>query len=63
MRWACLYCGYVYDEALGCPESGIPPGTGWDDLPEDWCCPMCSADKDGFAAAAGEQATGAEERN
>ena len=47
-KWACMFCGYVYDEAVGCPESGIPPGTCWENLPEDWCCPMCSAEKDDF---------------
>jgi len=52
MRWACLYCGYVYDEEQGAPEDGIPPGTKWDDIPDDWCCPMCSSEKDGFEPAA-----------
>lgn len=47
-QWACMYCGYVYDEALGDPDNGIPPGTRMEDLPEDWCCPMCSADKADF---------------
>jgi rubredoxin len=47
-QWACLYCGYVYVEATGCPEAGVAPRTHWEDLPEDWCCPMCSADKADF---------------
>ena len=46
--YACLFCGYSYDEAAGDPDNGIPPGTRWEDLPDDWCCPMCSAEKDGF---------------
>lgn len=50
MRWTCLYCGYVYDEAAGCPEGGIAPGTPWADVPDDWCCPMCSSDKSDFEA-------------
>ena len=50
-EYACLYCGYIYDEAAGDPENGIPPGTRWEDIPEDWSCPMCSADKDGFEKA------------
>jgi rubredoxin len=50
MRWTCLYCGYVYDETAGCPESGIAPGTPWEQVPEDWCCPMCSGDKSDFEA-------------
>lgn len=47
-EWSCLYCGYVYDEAAGAPEQGIAPGTRWEDLPDDWCCPMCSAEKVDF---------------
>jgi len=47
-QWACMFCGYVYDEAVGDPDNGIPPGTPMEDLPEDWCCPMCSADKADF---------------
>ena len=49
--YACLYCGYTYDEAAGDPDNGIAPGTKWEDLPEDWCCPMCSAEKDQFEQA------------
>ena len=47
-KWECLFCGYVYDEDAGCPESGVPPGTPWDNLPDDWCCPNCSTEKDDF---------------
>ena len=47
-QWTCMYCGYVYDEAAGCPDSGIAPGTRWEDLPDDWCCPMCSSEKADF---------------
>jgi len=47
-QWSCMYCGYVYDEAVGCPQAGVAPGTPWEDLPEDWCCPMCSAGKSDF---------------
>lgn len=47
-QFACLYCGYVYDEETGAPEHGIAPGTRWEDLPEDWSCPMCSAEKPDF---------------
>ena len=42
-RWRCAFCGHVYDEALGDPENGIPPGTALEDLPEDWFCPDCGA--------------------
>jgi len=42
-RWRCTYCNHVYDEALGDPENGVPPGTRFEDLPEDWSCPECGA--------------------
>jgi rubredoxin len=46
--WRCTQCDWVYSEASGHPESGIPPGTAWDDVPEDWYCPDCGATKDAF---------------
>ena len=46
--WRCLACGYVYDEAEGWPEDGIPPGTRLKDIPAGWCCPECGARKDDF---------------
>ncbi|MEC8063751.1 MAG: rubredoxin [Pseudomonadota bacterium] len=47
-RYMCIICGFIYDEALGMPEDGIAPGTLWQDVPEDWCCPDCGATKDDF---------------
>lgn len=47
-RYVCYYCGHVYDEALGCPEEGIAPGTLWEDIPDDWVCPECAAAKAEF---------------
>jgi rubredoxin len=47
-RWLCLGCGFSYDEALGLPEHGIPPGTRWKDIPEDWSCPDCGTPKSRF---------------
>ncbi len=44
----CLVCGYLYDEALGAPEDGVPAGTPWEDLPADWSCPECGAGKNDF---------------
>ena len=41
-------CGYEYDEAAGDPDNGIAPGTKFEDLPEDWCCPLCGVDKSNF---------------
>jgi rubredoxin len=46
--WMCLVCGFVYDEARGMPEEGIPPGTRWEDLPLNWTCPECGARKEDF---------------
>ncbi|MEO8409126.1 MAG: rubredoxin [Propionivibrio sp.] len=48
----CLTCGYLYDEARGCPEAGIPAGTRWADVPTNWTCPDCDARKDDFEMVA-----------
>ncbi|SFR10901.1 rubredoxin [Desulfoscipio geothermicus] len=47
-KWICELCGYVYDPATGDPENGIAPGTSFEELPEDWECPECLAEKDRF---------------
>ncbi len=47
-KYQCLTCGYVYDEALGEPTDGIPPGTRWEDVPDDWTCPECGTPKSDF---------------
>ncbi|BDE94975.1 rubredoxin [Raoultibacter timonensis] len=47
-KYVCSICGYVYDEEAGDPENGIEPGTKWEDLPDDWACPLCGAGKDMF---------------
>jgi len=47
-KYKCLDCGYIYDESLGIPDSGIAPGTRWEDLPDDWTCPECGAEKSEF---------------
>ena len=44
----CVICDYVYDEKLGDPDSGIAPGTPWEQIPEDWVCPVCFVGKDQF---------------
>ena len=48
-KYECDACGYVYDPEKGDPQNGIEPGTAFDDLPEDWVCPVCSVDKDSFS--------------
>ncbi len=47
-KYVCTVCGYIYDPALGDPESGIAAGTAFEDLPDDWVCPVCGADKGQF---------------
>lgn len=47
-KYVCSVCGFIYDEAKGLPEAGIAPGTGWEDLPDDWVCPLCGAAKTEF---------------
>jgi flavin reductase (DIM6/NTAB) family NADH-FMN oxidoreductase RutF/rubredoxin len=46
--YECEVCGYIYDPAEGDPENGIPPCTKFEDLPDDWICPVCDADKSAF---------------
>ncbi|MDD5382633.1 MAG: rubredoxin [Candidatus Margulisbacteria bacterium] len=48
MKFECKVCGYIYDPEAGDPDSGIPPGTLFKDLPADWVCPVCGAGKDKF---------------
>ena len=40
-KYVCETCGYVYDPAVGDPDGGIAPGTAFEDIPEDWVCPVC----------------------
>ena len=44
-KYRCTVCGHVYDPAEGDPDSGIPPGTPFEDLPDDWHCPICFVSK------------------
>ncbi len=41
-------CSYVYDPEIGDPENSIEPGTPFEDLPDDWVCPLCDAEKEFF---------------
>ena len=47
-NYVCTVCGYVYDPQQGDPDNGIDPGTKFEDLPDDWDCPVCGASKDDF---------------
>lgn len=48
MKYKCLVCDYIYDPKLGDPDSGIEPGTEFEELPDDWLCPLCGVGKDQF---------------
>ncbi len=48
-KYVCDICDYVYDPADGDPDNGIDQGTAFEDLPEDWACPLCGAGKDDFS--------------
>ncbi len=47
-KWICMACDYIYDPEAGDPDSGIPPGTPFEDIPADWICPNCGVGKDLF---------------
>ncbi|MDO9694317.1 MAG: rubredoxin [Candidatus Latescibacteria bacterium] len=47
-KYTCTVCGYEYDPVAGDPDNGVKPGTAFNDLPDDWVCPVCGADKDAF---------------
>lgn len=47
-KYRCIICGYIYDPEEGDPGSGIAPGTPFEELPDDWVCPICGATKDQF---------------
>ena len=47
-KWKCTACEYIYDPAKGDPDGGIPPGTAFEDLPDNWVCPVCGVPKDMF---------------
>ncbi|GAB1251828.1 rubredoxin [Porphyromonas miyakawae] len=47
-KYQCQPCGWIYDPAVGDPDGGIAPGTPFEEIPDDWCCPMCGAEKSDF---------------
>ncbi len=48
-KYVCEVCGWVYDEEKGAPDIGIEPGTAFEDLPDDFECPLCGVGKDNFS--------------
>ena len=51
MKYVCEICGWEYDETIGDPDNGIEAGTLFEDLPEDFVCPLCGVDKSNFSKA------------
>lgn len=47
-KYVCQVCGYIYDPAEGDPDGDIAPGTAFEDIPDDWVCPLCGVGKDDF---------------
>lgn len=50
--WMCILCGWIYDESVGDPQSGLAPGTRWESIPDDWLCPDCGVGKSEFEMVA-----------
>ena len=48
-KYVCDVCGYVYDPEIGDPDNGVAAGTAWEDVPEDWVCPLCGVGKYQFS--------------
>ena len=48
-KYVCNICGYEYDPVVGDPDSGIAPGTSFEDIPVDWVCPVCGVGKEDFS--------------
>ncbi|WP_084170546.1 rubredoxin [Clostridium algidicarnis] len=47
-KYICIVCGYVYDPKIGDEDNGVAPGTSFENVPEDWVCPLCGVGKDQF---------------
>jgi rubredoxin len=47
-KYKCTICGHVYDPAVGDPDSGIAPGTPFEEIPSDWVCPICGVGKEDY---------------
>lgn len=48
VKYECTACNYIYDEDVGDPDGDIKPGTKFEDIPDDWVCPVCGVGKDLF---------------
>lgn len=47
-KYRCTVCGYIYNPSVGDPDSGVEPGTAFENLPDEWVCPVCGAEKSEF---------------
>ena len=47
-KYVCTVCGYIYDEEVGDPDNGVAAGTKFEDIPEEWVCPLCGVSKSDF---------------
>ena len=47
-KYRCVVCEWIYDPAVGDPDGGIAPGTPFEEIPDDWACPVCGVDKSNF---------------
>ena len=47
-KYVCIACGWIYDPEVGDPDGGIVPGTAFENIPDDWVCPLCGVGKDQF---------------
>lgn len=47
-KYECLVCGWIYDPTVGDPDGGIAAGTAFEDIPDNWVCPLCGVDKTNF---------------
>lgn len=48
-KYVCDICGYIYDPEVSDPDNGVAPGTPWENVPEDWVCPLCQVGKENFS--------------
>lgn len=53
-KYKCLACDYIYDPVKGDPDTGVQPGTSFEDIPEDWTCPLCGVGKEQFEKIVGD---------
>ncbi|WP_028505857.1 rubredoxin [Ruminococcus sp. FC2018] len=51
MKYVCNVCGYIYDPQEGAVDAGVAAGTKWEDVPEDFVCPLCGVGKEDFSPA------------